>query len=85
MYQNRTRDQKDAAGLDVARSLFSPGRTHKARRTHKAVRDCQAPEKICGNAKRRPETQILKAARLRDFATGSPAKISVRSCFARTQ
>ena len=48
----------------------------KARRTQKAVRDCQAPEKICGDAKRRPETQILKATRLRTFATGSLVKIS---------
>ena len=36
----------------------------------------EAPEKICGDT---------KATRLRAFATGSPAKISVRSRFARTQ
>ena len=38
-----------------------------------------------GDAKRRPETQILRATRLRTFATGSHAKISVRSRFALTQ
>ena len=51
-----SKSSKDAAGLDVPRSLFAPGRTHKARRTQKAVRDYQAPEKICGDAKRRPES-----------------------------
>ena len=40
---------------------------------------------MCGDAEGRPETQILKATRLQTFATGSPAKISVRSRFARTQ
>ena len=84
-YQLTTAEQNDAAALDVPRSLFAPRRTPKARRTQKAVRDCQAPEKICGDAKRRPETQILKAIRLRTFATESPVKISVRSRFARTQ
>ena len=64
-YQTREIKRTLHAGLDVPRSLFAPGRIHKAIRIQKAVRDCQAPEKICGDAKRRPETQILKATRLR--------------------